>query len=811
MIRTRRLYVLCMSLVFTFAFVACSDSSSSSSSDTDTDEDSPIPLATSTLVLPDQLDIVTAGDSATVRYARAELAEAFSDAGSDYVTDVQRRHVWMEALEPVEQVNSILCFASQLRAEAFAGEGAYIALVDEARCFDEEGTEGGGENGQSSGAENAPEFMEVIVLSTRESDTSPLEVDVWIPEMAGDDDAETIKFHATVSEGASDTNSFGSFVFNYEMSIGGVLRGGGEIKTVDGLDDQIGFTYFEDFDHGDGSRMQSASVVMNADETSGVALIGGTREGDSMEGGGFHALSFNPANVLVQDADSFAELDYHGGDFAGMCLSRTEFDEMVWRYDLYDFATGERVEVNSGFSIRYDSDDDGEEDSFGFVGYWGLWTEEEGALENGDTVVKEVFDHGEGDGTADAETFTIVSAPGRLIKNTVETLSLMDARGIRFHVWDESAMDAGYDQWQVKYLTIADDGAASDGFHRMAGIAWAEFGEEITTLVSPALITLADHEDMYMFSDQLGGGVQYRAGDTVLTYFKETFLNGSETGAGEEFASASTLNLVCLQECPKGTLAADILTDFDGANGPFESTNDVSTPYAYTFSTDGAAPFTLLRSSNSEPVQYAAGLTENSLSTSPFSWGLRSGRLVSQAVLDTLSEPWQIWDSTLVTEFYVWETGLHDWNRMTAVRNAAGEIETFEKPIDFNYVHADANDRTGDAGDFGGQTYLLSYGGHGDFWGIPFMQGEDDGDRWGPLFNLVDGLQLGESGEYVLKAREIEQTMQTVSASECSSLEITDPPADVPTGITVGITMGDAPVVDAPPAVIEGEIQGVVE
>ena len=138
------------------------------------------------------------------------------------------------------------------------------------------------------------------------------------------------------------------------------------------------------------------------------------------------------------------------------------------------------------------------------------------------------------------------------------------------------------------------------------------------------------------------------------------------------------------------------------------------------------------------------------------------------------------------------------------VRNTNNEIVTFDKPIEFSYQHSDSNDRSGNAGDYDGQTYFVSYGGNGDFWGIPFES--TGGDRWYPQFNIDDGVGMGPSSEYVIKAREIEQSM-AVDAGQCGALSLSEPAADVPTSTVGSADIGTMPTVTADPAVIDGVIQ----
>ena len=727
-------------------------------------------------------------------YMSAPATAAFDDAGTDFSEDETETHVWNEALEPIDLVNSILCFTKQMRANDFVNEGPYSVLADEGLCFDNDEND---ENSQSSAAGNNPEYMQVIVNAVQALPGDPLTVSVWMPEMSnGDDGAFAIKFKAVVREGATDTNPFGDFTFNYDFydDIEDLAStGGGEIHTVNDVAGMIGFTLYDSALHGGTPSSQTASVLMSSDRTSGVALTSG-------QWGAFSnafALSFDEENVLVQNASSYAGLPYKVGDNSGTCLDRTSYEDAVWRYDLYDSTSGERVEVNAGFPIRYDSDGDTTLDSFGHVGYWGLWEGQPGTLEDGDTVFEEDAD-GE-----DVTSYTVVKAPGRLIRYAVEVLSLSDLDGIPFNYWNDDAFTEGFDAWVVHYLTAASDGVAGDGFYITDGLNWSHDGPPNLTSQTPELISLSANEVLNLHSDHLGGEARYLAGDTIVSFFSETFVNGSETGVGEALASGS-LDLRCFERCPKGDIGLSQLQDFDGVNGPYDSTGSVSTPISFSFSKDGSNALALVKTSNSEVVRYNAAITEGDLANSPHNWGMRSGPMVTADVAATLSNTWDIYDPATVTEYYVWETGINPWNQLITVKDSEDNIPSFDRPLQFAYTHSDANDRSGSAGDSDGVTLMLNYGGNGDFWGIPsdIVSGTD---RHIPAFNLADGTTLGASNQYVVKAREIEQTMAS-DAGACTAMTITDPAVPVPTGLQGSADIGDMPEVDSAPKAIAGEL-----
>ena len=254
---------------------------------------------------------------------------AFDDEGTDYSNLVQRTFVWNEALEPIEQVNSILCFTKQFNAEEFSGLGPYIALADQSACFEQQQN---GISGQSSGAANQTQLIKAVAEAERTDATSPLEVNVWLPEVAAGDGEQAIKFKAVIRSGVTDTDPFGDFTFNYDFFdnlTDSNPEGGGEVATISSLDDKIGFTLYESGSHGSGGTYkQCASIVMNADRSSGVALTG-TQYGNNFGGGGKKfALAFDEDRVLVQSTrGSFDDLPYKSGDHDTdtRCLRSNEF------------------------------------------------------------------------------------------------------------------------------------------------------------------------------------------------------------------------------------------------------------------------------------------------------------------------------------------------------------------------------------------------------------------------------------------------------------------------------------------------------
>lgn len=808
---------------------ACGGGGSGSSSSTTSTNNS----TAAALTTPEQVDVISASSNTTAALTAslrsALTARAFNDAGTDYVSDEQNLHVWHPALEPVESVNSILCFIGQLQADQMINQGEYIALIDDASC-DNGSSDQGSSGNQASGADQAPSFVEAIANVTQANSTSPMIINMWVPEMGdgdGEEPTKMIKARIEVTEGPSANKPFGEFHMSFGMfdNSDGSSIGGGELGTSTSSNGQLGLTLYEsgeeNFDGETFTFSQRASILTNAAQTAGVAvtqsvITGATLPEELAEDNFGYALSYDSARVLVNKADSFANLT--ADTSAATCLNRNDFHEAVWRYNLYDAATGTRVELNSGFPFSFETTpNSGDFDGRGHVGYWGVWAERNAALQNGQTIRKTSF------GDDSTEEYSVVTSPGKLIKQTVTALALTELSGIDFNYYDNAL--GAYNQWVVNYLAADDTNAnAGAGFYKVAGMTYgSENSPPQETAVTPVKITLEDEFSILsMWSQQLGGAVTWRNDAEQITYFAEEFVDGDETGVDENgiaelFAGdATSATLYCYDNCPKGTLELSDLSTFESPfDSPlYDSMGGTVTPIQYTFTRTGTNAFTLVKTTGSEPVVLANGITSDQLRETMHSWGIRSGNMVTAPLADA-RDIYNLAEDSVV---YRWETGLDAWNKMTIIKQGDTAV-TFDKPLEFRYVHSAGNDRSSlalVAGRFAGQTFLLNYGGPGQLWGIPARavgaEGETvSGDhfRYYPAFNLKDGVQLSKgSAQYVVKAIDIEQKMVRDDLSACSTLNfngLIEPPSELSDDYNVDI--GPVPTVDDAPAVIGGEIQ----
>ncbi|MBI1381792.1 MAG: hypothetical protein GC161_11980 [Planctomycetaceae bacterium] len=727
---------------------------------------------------PDQLSILSAAEG---QVAPAQPGGLTPGAGvgdfpesADYFQDEQVRRVWDPAMRGLELVNQILTAAGQTRYADLVNEGPYLALVEP--VGDEEG------GGNQSAAANATTFDTWTVRSTRASNQSAQIAHVWVPAPADSEEPEGVSVELRVTEAASVERPFGEFVLSFANMLhdGDVedADGTGVLLTLDGFPGQMGFSFYEERGDlnavpqpGDYSYRERLAVSMSEDQSSGsVRIVSEERsdwgQGDSGLMSESYLLSYDDNEVLKA---------LEGGQ--PECFSRNEYSEQAMRYDLY-YADGEnigqRVEINGGFNVRTESG------AYGHAGYWGLWLPPEAEVANGDTLERVEY------GSDETTPYTLVRAPGRLIRMNRFQLDLVDAEGVQFEYWD--FVDGA--NFLVEYVQ---------------GAFWkiAEQSQEDGTYVElqqPEQIALQNGQFLSMYSSALGGQVNYVGGQAHMTYFTQTFVGGSD----EALANADALELRGYIEVLQSNISEE---DAELGQVYLPNAPDINSFYFLEFSKED---LTLYHDVNGDGSSLTAvGLAEGAAPQSgPFTWGMRTGPLVEAGtVITTLAD---LYDQD---EFYVYETGHNPWNRYDALRDANGDDVTFDAPLQFTYTHSQEADRN-DSATYDGKKFLVHYGGNGDFWGIPSLSvdldGDDNPDRYYPAFSIVDGTLLGPQGaEYAIRAREIELNLLSTPGG-CAGLDLLDAEnLDLPDGSEyVAPDIGPRPEVTTPPAVIGGVLQG---
>ena len=353
-------------------------------------------------------------------------------------------------------------------------------------------------------------------------------------------------------------------------------------------------------------------------------------------------------------------------------------------------------------------------------------------------------------------------------------------------------------------------------FHLTGAVEWGDSGPEISTTVdhdgdpetdpvnATATVVFANNENLWLWSDALGGNVVYLHDDSVAAAARTvTFYAEEIVGPDDALFSSNPggLTVYCYDGCLKGGLTAlDVSSASSSADLFHEYTG---TPITYTLTAESG--LVLLADDSNGAAVSSAGLNLSGLG---HDWGISTGEMLLTPLADPQS-PWMVFDEP---ESYRWETGPNDWNVLVSVTDANGNLISFERPLQFSYTHATSNDANGDAS-FDGKRFLLNYSGVGDLHGFPWVQ-DDRGDRWYAAVNLADGVRLStSSNDFVVKAMESEQTMRAVDMSECVALDVSgiyaDPDLALPTVSDIGevpFTLADRPQVDTP-SVVNGELQ----
>lgn len=755
-----------------------------------------------------------------------QISQALSDTTSDYNTDETHTYVYDASMESLDTVNMILCLMEQTRASDMVNQGAYIALVNEDKCEQGQNQSNSGSTGQSSGGQ-ADELNAWTIDSTRTSNTDNQIVKIWVPGETGGDpmDEQDILVEVTVTDAVSDTQPFGSFTMNFK-GVADVM--GNEFETMKGMlqtvandqaQPQFRFVNLGGDALTGGNSMgfsfeEAANVVL--DDAQGTGGVAKTRRAESNpfeSREALFAVAFDTDYLLRgKDDDGISGID------STSCKSRNNFNTQVWRYNLYHavdgtfnsaaVSGGDRVELNSGFPFNYDSNSDGSNDAYGFVGYHGVWTEN-GVLADGTSITR--FDYS----SDTSSVHTVNVSPGKMVRRTANTESLTGFQGDEFQYWGPHPVYTSYfGQWLV---TI--DG--NNDFQIISTFNWGENGPEtsatfdhdydngsVTAEVNAAAtLSLNNNDHIWLWSDALGGNIAYihdvslANADRTVTFYGEEFVNPADSTLFP--TGITSVTLYCYERCLIGGLDQAAINAASNDNDLYYVYT--GTPFAYTLNS-GNGKITLLDHLGNSVSAVGLDFTQNANLYND--WGINTGEMVVTQLADP-AQPWRVYEASVS---YRWETGNNDWNRLVTVSDAGGNIANFDRPLQFTYTHATANDAN-DSSSHDGKKFLLQYGGPGELWGFPWIEHIETG-RWYAAVTLKDATALSDgSNNFVVKAIEQEQTMQNDNAG-CTSLNIdnvlTDPALALPSISdmgTVSFSLSDKPVVTDAPAVIAGELQ----
>jgi hypothetical protein len=358
--------------------------------------------------------------------------------------------------------------------------------------------------------------------------------------------------------------------------------------------------------------------------------------------------------------------------------------------------------------------------------------------------------------------------------------------------WGEhSTLGAG------EYIVTVDN---SNAFVITHSFQWGDNGPETTDVVDDDVTPGVDGENLWLWSDALGGNIVYvhetavAANDREVTFYAESFVNPDD-----DTFNGGNVTLYCYDRCLKGGLTQGDVDAAAGGNGVDDLYYASGAERTYTAEVSNGK--LLLRDDTNGEIVSAEDLDMQALG---HEWGINTGEM---STTQLVGDWWAIYNQAVS---YRWETGDEDWNHMVTVADANGNFASFDRPLSINYTHSTANDRNADA-TFDGKKFLLQYGGTGELWGFPWVE---DGDRWHSAVTLNDGVTLSDgSNDFLVKAIEMEQTMLE-DAGGCGDLNIvglfSDSGLALPTADDIGTVdfgLSDKPAVTDAPAVIEGEVQ----
>ena len=723
--------------------------------------------------MPDSMDLVgieeeVAGSSIAAG-ASINPAAVFTST-SDYNTDEVHAYMWDETTEPLAIINEILTAVGQTRADHFVNTGPYLALVEEVGGDGD----GGGDAGQSSSG-NATILEPWILNSTRASATAPQVVRFWITDDEADSPTgtvdQTIFGRATIFAEPTDANPYGDFHLDFGMVNNGssAIAQRGSLSTTNPGGGLLGFHFMMEDLSGFGGDDTRISVETSSDQTSGVAHM----EVPDREGSGTidYTLAYNSDYFLRSDGTDTELLD------------RNNFVRNTWGYNLYyaeddsdGHTAGQRVDIEGGFPFVFDNSGTTE---FGWVDYWGIWTPNPEALTDGSTVTR---DNSEGVSTS----YTVLRAPGKLIKVTKRSVPLTELDGEAFEYWDWTTGD----QFLVQYTH------GTTSFSKIAerdtdSWEWAD--------LTPAQPLTINADEYYGFwSQALGGSLDFIGGDSAMTVREQNYVSSDDT----IFGGGTSLTLYAMTEALRPGMTAG---EVEVGNIYKTEIADPNNAYEYTFLKDGRS------------LQFGGvdvGLLAGEVPDEGFyTWGMNSGPMSSiDPVTLGISDPWEMYN---LDEYYYYETGHNEWNQYATLLDSSSVPVSFDNPISFFYTHATANDADDNA-EHDGKKVFLTYGGERNLWGIPGHDADTDGDgfgdRWYPLFSIKDGALMGPTGtEYVIKAVEMELFMLASSDGIPSALQSALTSAGTLTLPSlsgwVNPTSVAEPTVTDEPAVVGGVIQ----
>lgn len=711
----------------------------------------------------------TSQSSPSLGIVGKSIAKAISTASfnpeAQYFEDETHYYVEERSMDGFKIINEILCMVDQTGYTQMLNKGAYTAQVDLNRCESDQDSakSAAGQNRNRSSAGGQPDYELWTVESTRLNNDAAHIVKAWVHQQGDDEDPPAIiRARIEITEGSSEANPYGIFTMNFKAHpvSNGVedtttMTFRGLLKTQKVGDDvQLRFVMNGGFENSEGTASfdQQATLVRDEETDEGVGRI---KVDESFQESGSQEVGSRDFDYSV----AFNSQAFLRSSSSSQCFLRNSFDESAWSYGLYDSA-GNRVNISSGFPIRYTT---GAQTLEGWVGFWGVWFPDDRTLPNGATVTKVARRDGEVD-----TSLSVFSAPGRLIRHTREVLTLGDILNIPLNTFQGDA------EYQVTW-----DGSQ---FQRISMFNESKGVWESLSQATPLTFSSQDYSFNF-YSPGLGGSghVEFVT-DQLNEQFQPVTVPPSNSTSvfihREEVIFPDDPNLpsqfACYEQClnPGGLNGS-------GGNLYLGVENYQNVPPA------NSQRITYNFSANSYELTLGTSTVAMTQAMTGYPWGVRSGPMIPTTQVANLTCDWQnganqtcafdIWSEFDV--FYTYETGTQPWNQFTTLKDGANFI-SFDKPIRVRYDRTLGLTST---------SYFLNYEGFGDLHGIPGQcvnpeTGEsascDENSRYVPEFSIPEGTTVMarmdlEEVEYLVKPLEVEQRMSPdQTAQACSSLTL---------------------------------------
>lgn len=771
-----------------------------------------LPLASQMSVVDAQGGAGTSSPAMFKGLARlAALANPVPD-NSDYNKDVTNVYVNEKSGEAFKTVNMVLCMVAQTKYSdsSLVNHGPYIAMVNSNICRNNDSADNSGSSASAgTSATAAPSYDLWTIISERADDAlaTPHILSFYIHMKDGggsNNEPMSVQAKMTITEGVSDTNPLGVFSMTYRgyptaNPLATTMKGVLKAEKVDG---KVVIKIAEEETTADATLRGSSRAAYSRDS---VAKTGsGSAEIIDNYGGSPEPLitninfGYDSANFLRENAD--------GSD--QVCLDRTKYETSAWRYGMYDSTTGNRINVNGGFSINTQADGKG---AYGYLGYYGLNLPPGISLVNGMPIYKTTWDNG----VQSVTPYSLFVRGGKLKKHTRSEITLADIKNIPLEGFIPPPGGIGGQSSEMQRLTW-------DGINLAirATAAQNPKGPPVWSASNnPDVIQqsrIMPYSSIGLYSQALGGqiniqlagcipvdnqnpmmGVNCTTPDatTTVILYKEATINTNDTVPG---------TLTCYDNCP--------IVDATGITGTYPASN---TQHAYSFNDMllkvGSNNATLNTASVSQPWGFSSGplfeATQTNLGMIACDWN----------ALQTCS--WKAWNA--LPEFYTWETGPNSWNQYTTVIDTNDAPVVFDPPLQVSYTHQQS-DVTANDYKYNGTNFFLQYSGFGDLQGIPgrcvnpndptamVLDCSQPGMRWVPEFMIPadSTVQVGNDTN-IVKPLDVEQRMAKAVDGACSSITPTDMSASLLSVATdwVNPALPTEPVITDPPRVIGGVIQ----